>query len=85
MYIILGTLAGGAVGFTMAMRMSKKFNKRVRESVFFQKSILAKNPVIRKSLAMPPLEELESLFNAASEDASESYALTGKSDHNRYT
>jgi hypothetical protein len=63
LYVIFGTLAGSAVGFTLAMRMSKKFNKAVRESVFFKKSGIAKNPLVRQSLRLPPLEELSYLFD----------------------
>jgi hypothetical protein len=55
-YVILGTLVGGVVGFTIAMRSSKKFNKVVRESKFFRNT-LGKSDIIRKSLALPSLKE----------------------------
>ena len=62
----------------VAMRMSKKFNKAVRESKFFQKTALANNPMVRKSLALPDvddsLKELEHLFD---EDEVESNENTG--------
>jgi hypothetical protein len=79
LYVIFGTLAGSVVGFTMAMRMSKKFNKAVRESVFFQKSGIAKNPLVRKSLALPPLQELSYLFDEDDEkEANEKVSLKTK-------
>ena len=77
LYILLGIAAGGFVGFTLAMRFSKRFNKRVRESVLFKKSGLHKSSVMRKSLALPPLEELEHLYEDADED-DEKKALNGK-------
>jgi hypothetical protein len=61
MYIIFGIFGGSVVGFTLAMRTSKKFNRTIRESVFFQQSGLANNATIRKSLALPSLEELMKL------------------------
>jgi hypothetical protein len=61
LYIFFGTVAGCVVGFFIAMRTSKRFNKAVRESAFFRNTGLANNPVIRKSLAMPPLDELSEL------------------------
>ena len=60
LYVIIGTLVGSAVGFTIAMRTSKKFNKAVRQSVFFKKAGIAgymnNHPGIRKSLALPVSE-----------------------------
>lgn len=61
LYIILGTLAGAAVGFFVAMRTSKRFNKAVRESTFFRNTGLANNSVVRKSLALPAVDELSEL------------------------
>jgi hypothetical protein len=78
LYVILGILAGSAVGFTAAMRMSKKFNKAVRESTFFRKTGMAKNPVVRKSLALPPLEELSYLFDEDEKEADEKMGLSNK-------
>jgi hypothetical protein len=45
------------------MRMSKKFNKVVRESVLFRRTGLANNTLVRKSLALPAVEELSHLFD----------------------
>jgi hypothetical protein len=79
LYVIVGTLAGSAVGFTLAMRMSKKFNKAVRESVFFKKSGIGKNPLLRKSLALPPLDELSYLYDDdEGKDADETTSLSTK-------
>jgi hypothetical protein len=68
-YIVVGTLLGSAVGFMMAMHFSSQFNKRVRESKFFKDSSLAKNPLIRKSLALPRLsDDLADLSHLYDED-----------------
>lgn len=73
LYVILGTLGGSLIGFMVAMRVSKKFNKRVRESKFFQNTGLADSTLVRKSLAMPDLraslEELEQLYEDDEKDA----------------
>ena len=65
-YILVATLLGSLVGFMSAMRFSKKFNKRVRESKFFKNTSFGKNPLVRKSLALPSLHEsfgeLEKLY-----------------------
>lgn len=83
MYIVLGTFAGSAVGFMLAMRMSKKFNKTVRQSQFFKKSAFANNSMVRKSLAMPDveesLEELNHLYDDDEKVADENAALA---EHN---
>ena len=68
LYIILGTLVGSAVGFIIAMRFNKSFNKRVRQSVFFREHPeLVQNPNVRKSLALPDdlpeLNELNALYD----------------------
>jgi Golgi nucleoside diphosphatase len=82
LYIILGTSAGLAVGFMIAMRMSKKFNKAVRESKFFQASGMANNAIIRKSLAVPDmrqsLDELEQLYDDDEKAPIESDSLLKK-------
>jgi len=82
LYIVLGTLAGSAIGFMAAMRMSKKFNKAVRQSKFFQNSALANNAMVRKSLALPDvddsLKELEHLYD---EDEVEADENTGIAKH----
>ena len=74
LYIILGTLAGSAVGFFVAMRTSKKFNKAVRESTFFRNTGLANNSVVRKSLALPAVNELSELSYLFDEDQDEKEA-----------
>jgi len=83
LYIVLGTFAGSAVGFMLAMRMSKKFNKTVRQSQFFKKSAFANNSMVRKSLAMPDveesLEELNHLYDDDEKVADENAALA---EHN---
>jgi len=73
LYISLGTLAGSAVGFTIAMRMNKKFNKAVRQSVFFKKTNLSKNPLVRKSLMLPS-SELDYLLDDDDDDENEPLA-----------
>lgn len=66
LFIVFGTLVGSAVGFVVAMRLSAKFNKRVRESKLFQRMSVTNNPLVRKSLALPniheDLNELEHLY-----------------------
>ena len=69
LYVIIGTLVGSAVGFVIAMKTSKSFNKRVRESVFFKDHTeLYQNSVVRKSLGledyMPELDELNELYES---------------------
>lgn len=69
LYIIIGTLLGSAVGFVIAMRFSKSFNKKVRQSLYFKNHTeLYQNPVVRKSLSlpmlMPDIDELNELFES---------------------
>ncbi|CAB9521856.1 Ectonucleoside triphosphate diphosphohydrolase [Seminavis robusta] len=95
LYVIIGTLGGGAIGFAIAMRTSKKFNKRVRQSVFFQNSALLNNPTVRKSLSCPPLdleellkEEEYALHQQYSDEAdklAEEEALIGDDNGTKYT
>jgi len=90
LYIVLGTLAGSAIGFMVAMRLSKKFNKAVRESKFFQKSALANNAIVRKSLALPDvddsLKELEHLYDEDENEADENTSIAKhKTDMNEAT
>lgn len=75
-YIILGTLAGSAIGFVLAMRTSKNFNKAVRQSVLFRNSAIANNPTVRKSLKLPCIAE--DLGVAFSESGDENEAGTEK-------
>jgi hypothetical protein len=85
LYVIFGTLTGSVVGFMIAMRMSKKFNKAVRESVFFQKSGIGKNPLVRKSLALPPLQELSHLFDEDEEKEADEKANLTTNNLNHYS
>lgn len=72
LYIVLSILGGGTLGFIVAMRLSKKFNKTVRESKFFRNSVFAHNNTIRKSLALPPLaDDLNDLEHLYDEDEKE--------------
>jgi hypothetical protein len=51
------------------MRMSKKFNKKVRESKFFKNLSFANNPIVRKSLSLPNIsEELSDLQRLYDDD-----------------
>jgi glucan 1,3-beta-glucosidase len=59
--MFLAVILGSVVGFVLAMRVNKKFNKRVRESVMFRPLSNTKNPVVRKSLALPPISDLGEL------------------------
>jgi len=60
---VAGTFIGSIVGFMVAMRTNKKFNKKVRQSKFFNNTI-GKNDIVRKSLALPKFDvhELNSLY-----------------------
>jgi glucan 1,3-beta-glucosidase len=63
--IFFATLLGSSIGFVVAMRTSKKFNRKVRESVFFAPISNSKNSSLRKSLALPEFtnyDELEGLI-----------------------
>ena len=76
LYVILATLAGSFVGFIVAMRYSKKFNKKIRESRLFRQSTFAHNSVVRKSLALPPLgsiSELQALYDEAVDGPSQEH------------
>lgn len=58
--VILVGLLGGLLGFIIAMRTNKRFNRRVRESRFFQSDDaphFLKTRVVRNSLALPSLGE----------------------------
>jgi hypothetical protein len=57
LYIVLGTLAGLSIGFMIAMRYNKSFNKKVRESVWIKSNpIVIQNPFLRKSLSLGALD-----------------------------
>ena len=59
--MFLAVLLGSFVGFIVAMRVNKKFNKRVRESVLFRPLTNSKSSVVRKSLALPPISDFAEL------------------------
>jgi hypothetical protein len=71
LYIALGTLAGSAVGFMIAMRFSKSFNKTVRQSMYFKNHPeLVRNPVVRKSLSLPGIADIDELNEPVNERTS---------------
>ena len=53
---VVGTIVGCILGFMVAMRTSKKFNKKVRESKFFSSSNLLQHNIVRKSLSLGALD-----------------------------
>jgi len=68
LYIALGTLAGSAAGFMIAMRFSKSFNKTVRQSMYFRNHTeLVRNPVVRKSLSLPGIADIDELNDPVNE------------------
>ena len=82
LYVILGSLAGSAIGFTIAMRTNRKFNKTVRQSAFFKQSGLAglsKNPLVSKSLRLS-LDEFDDLS-----DVDENEPINKKGNDNSTT
>ena len=87
LYIFLGVVGGSALGFIVAMRTSKRFNKRVRESAFFQSSsLLWDHASIRKSLALPDsLSEVGYNYEEEVKGAAEEAFLLGKQESNSYS
>jgi hypothetical protein len=67
-YILFGTVAGSVVGFILAMRLSRRFNRAVRQSVWFNKIPGSHIPGIRKSLRLPPSDDLSSVFSHIEEE-----------------
>jgi hypothetical protein len=55
--IFIALVVGSMVGFVVAMRVSKKFNKRVRESTFFAPLTKSKNPRVRSSLLLDQMAD----------------------------
>ena len=90
LYVILGILFGGMVGFIVAMRYNKKFNKRVRESVLFRSlGNITQNPVVRSSLALPAirsadLNELETLYEEAESEEEKALIAGGDEARQKY-
>ena len=63
--VIVAALLGSVIGFIVAMRTNKGFNRKVRESVFFRPLSHSRIPIIRSSLALPEYanyDELEGLI-----------------------
>ena len=68
LYIALGTLVGSAAGFMIAMRFSKSFNKTVRQSMYFRNHTeLVRNPVVRKSLSLPGIADIDEVNDPVNE------------------
>eukprot|EP00538_Stauroneis_constricta_P006413 CAMPEP_0119560032 /NCGR_PEP_ID=MMETSP1352-20130426/13834_1 /TAXON_ID=265584 /ORGANISM="Stauroneis constricta, Strain CCMP1120" /LENGTH=719 /DNA_ID=CAMNT_0007607897 /DNA_START=138 /DNA_END=2300 /DNA_ORIENTATION=- len=64
--IILASIFGSLIGFIVAMRTSKHFNRRVRESSWFKPLSKSNSKVLRSSLGLPELanyDELEQLVD----------------------
>jgi glucan 1,3-beta-glucosidase len=59
--IILASILGSIAGFLIAMRSSKKFNRKVRESKYFKPLAGSKNSLVRKSFALPELDNYDEL------------------------
>jgi len=61
--VLLAVVVGSIGGFVVAMNVNKKFNKKVRQSMFFRNINSTSNPVLRKSLALDAFDpnELERL------------------------
>jgi glucan 1,3-beta-glucosidase len=59
--IIVASILGSIVGFLIAMRTSKKFNRKVRESKYFQPLAGSHNSLVRKSFALPELDNYDEL------------------------
>lgn len=57
--VILGSIVGSVGGFLVAMRVNKKFNRKVRESTMFRRLSMSQNPLVRSSLALPPADMAE--------------------------
>jgi hypothetical protein len=89
LYIVLGTLGGSGIGFIVAMRTSKRFNKRIRESKIFHDSGIWHSESIRNSLAIPPeyADDFRQLYEEALKDLEEEDALLDKnaSTGSKYT
>ena len=59
--VIGAALLGSVIGFIVAMRTNKGFNRKVRESVFFRPISQSKIPLIRSSLALPEFSNYDEL------------------------
>ena len=79
LYIVIGTLVASGIAILLATRMSKKFNKTVRESIFFRQTRLGTNGMICRLMAIPDarknVEESEKSYGGLEIEATEKEAL----------
>lgn len=74
---------GSALGFMIAMKYNKSFNKAVRESVFVRNNPhLIRSTVVRKSLSLPgymaEFDELTELYENDDGPDNENTSLIGE-------
>ena len=75
-FALLCVILGLFVGFCISMHLNKKFNKKVRESKYFRRVNSSTNSLVRKSFALPDVEdedELERLVAAYDQRGKNSY------------
>lgn len=58
---LLSVIVGSIGGFIIAMHQNKKFNKQVRESKLFRRVNSSTNSLVRRSFALPQIENLDEL------------------------
>jgi hypothetical protein len=58
---LLCVVLGSAIGFFLAMHYNKKFNRKVRESKFFRRVNSSTNSLVRKSFALPQIDNIDEL------------------------
>jgi hypothetical protein len=58
---ILCILLGTIVGFVVSMHSNKKFNEKVRESKYFRRVSSSQNSLVRRSFALPNIENTDEL------------------------
>jgi len=79
LYIIVGTLVASGIAILLATRMSKEFNKTVRESIFFRQTGLETNGMVCRLMAIPDarnfLEESEKSYEGLNIEATKKEAL----------
>ena len=75
---VVGTIVGCILGFMVAMRTSKKFNKKVRESKFFSSSNLLQHNIVRKSLSLGALDISDWDDDKGGNSRNEGSSLLGK-------
>ena len=59
--VLLAVIVGSVLGFAIAMRVSPKFNRKVRESRYFRPLSSSTNSLVRKSFALPDLDGYDEL------------------------